>query len=54
MLKLFFLPFAVVFDVSLSLLERGPPRKAYKNGKGYTKPRMMDAVKDLPDDDHRL
>jgi hypothetical protein len=49
MLKLLFLPFALVFDVSLSLLERGPPRKAYKNGRGYTKPRMMDAVKDLPD-----
>jgi hypothetical protein len=45
MLKLLFLPFAVVFDVGLAAMEAMPPHKKYKNGKDFPKPRMMDAIK---------
>jgi hypothetical protein len=38
--------FAAVFDAWLTVLEAMPPQKTYKNGKGMTKPRMSDALKD--------
>jgi hypothetical protein len=37
--------FAVAFDVWLTAMEAMPPYKSFKGGKGFPKPRMMDAVK---------
>jgi hypothetical protein len=50
-LKLLLLPFAVAFDAGLAVLEASPPHKRFKNGSGYHKPRMMDALKDTREDD---